>query len=138
MVWPEKESIESLIYKLAILAAGSVLVLSIYNGYHFLLIILRTIAAFLIIYFLGKGLMAVWDSLSPPPAEPTFSKIDVLLGDQILNDENGNLDVAEDEGTFSPGSYQGTLPGQINANLKNKLSDAEQKAQIAQKMGWGK
>ncbi|HHV65662.1 MAG TPA: hypothetical protein GXX46_11450 [Peptococcaceae bacterium] len=135
MARPKQETLESLTYLLALLAAGVVLLFSVLNRYHFLAIIFRTMAAFFLLYFLGQGLLAIWNNVSPRPVEPVKDKVDVLL-DQLktFTEDGSNKEVQEDT-SFSLDIYKKNIPGQINTDLTDKLPDSKQ-AELAKKMGW--
>ena len=66
---PNQLNIQRFFYKLSLGAAISVLLFSILNGYGFIYIIIRTALAFIVIYYLGQGLLVVWQSISPSRSE---------------------------------------------------------------------
>lgn len=120
MSMPGKQTIENLIFNLAIIAAVIVLIFSVYNAYNYLMIVLRSVMAFIIIYSLGKGLMRIYFKFAPPPPEKR-STIDIILGDLSQREDNAEK----------------TIPGQINADIKNGLQDPDNKAEIVKRMGLG-
>jgi hypothetical protein len=128
MILLKKSKLEDLLFKLSIITGAVVLLLSILNGYQLLMIILRTILSSSFIYVIGKGFLRLWEKISLPPQEGSLdyrSKIDILLGDSQLNDEQS-----------TPTDQEITIPGQINPNMKNELQDAKNKAEMVRKMGW--
>ncbi|NLI92205.1 MAG: hypothetical protein GX434_08390 [Peptococcaceae bacterium] len=154
MTLPGKQSVESFLFNLSLAAGGVVLLFSVFNGYTFMMIVIRTALSFFFMFFLGKGFLVLWDKFSPPPVkkEPNYgSAIDVLLGDINAKGMKGTLYnsggiISEDvekspeeqnEEPVSAGTYGGSIPGQISMDMKNGLQDAGTKAEIVRRMGWG-
>ena len=136
MTLPEKLSLESFIVKLAMAAAGLVLLFSVFNGYVLLTITLRSVFSFFLIYFLGISLLRLWEKFSPqpPPENNVSSKIDVILGD-IAALEN-ELDLSFDhQGRTTAGTYGRIIPGQINPDMQKVLTDVEKQAEFVRRMG---
>jgi hypothetical protein len=113
------------------------------------------VLSFFFIFFLGKGLMRLWEKISPPPPKKELnygSTIDVILGnlnargirasaafpDSEDNEEDHEVNASpltlnRDR---SAGDHR-PIPGQINKDMKSGLQDAGTKAEIVRKMGWG-
>ncbi len=134
MTVPNWSTIESFVYKLALGSGTIVFLFSIINGYGFLYIIFRTALAFILIYFLGQGLLMLWQSITPPAHQQgqNLSRyFDVMVGD--------DLDISEEnEEVSSKGTNQGeSLPGQIRIDIKKDLpEDDKTKAEMVRRMGW--
>ena len=134
MTAPNWSKIESFFYKLALGSGTIVLLFSIINGYGFLYIIFRTALAFILIYFLGQGLLMLWQSITPAhqqEGQNTSRYFDVMVGD--------DLDISEDnEEVASKGINQSEgLPGQIRLDIKKDLpEDDKTKAEMVRRMGW--
>ncbi len=152
MPLPGKQRIESWILKLSILTSGVVLLLSIFNGYEFWMIILRTVLSFVLLYFLAKGLMILWDKISPPAPEKSNygSTIDVIISDlnnrrvntshiekSLQDQDDFNYEKNEESDQTPQKAYGGPMAGQINKDMQNGLQDAGAKAEIVRRMGWG-
>lgn len=144
MTLPRKQTVESWIFNTATVAAGIVLAFSVFNGYSFLPAIFRTMTAFFLIFLLGKGLLGLWEKISPPPPknEPHYgSTIDVILGNFNAKGIGtstlfpGSED-DEEEAQDLTVEYKRPIPGQINKDIKSGLQDAGAKAEIVRKMGW--
>lgn len=134
MTVPNWSKIESLFYKLALGSGIIVLIFSIINGYGFLYIIFRTALAFILIYFLGQGLLKLWQSITPTHKQQGQSLsqfIDVMVGEDLISEN--------DEEVVSKGANQKSegLPGQIRIDLKKDLpEDDKTKAEMVRRMGW--
>lgn len=135
---PLKQKLELFLFRLSLLAGGTVLLFSILNGYHFLIIMLRTVLSFLFIYSLGKGLIELWQRILPPPRKENRyrPRVDVILGDVNSNEINPE-DGKEEYRADVANTYSRVVPGQVNIDMKNELEDAENKAEIVRRMGWG-
>lgn len=134
MTVPNWSKIESFFYKLALGSGIIVLLFSFLNGYGFLYIIFRTALAFILIYFLGQGLLKLWQSITPVQQQGgqyLSQFVDVMVGDDLDVSEN-NEEVA------SAGAKQGEdLPGQVRINIKKDLpEDDKTKAEMVRRMGW--
>lgn len=135
MTLPKKLSLESFLVKLALAAAGLVLLFSVLGGYSLLMISLRGVFAFFLIYLLGKGLLRLWEKSSPPPSEINVSsRIDVILGDIAALESELDHDF-DYQAHSAAGTYGRIIPGQINAGLQNGLPDVEKQAEIVRRMG---
>jgi hypothetical protein len=135
MAEPEKK-LEQNAFRLSVISAGIVLVFSIFNGYRYPAIILRTVLAFLFIYLLGKGLILLWNKVSPPvKEEKSPSKIDIFLGDAESQDESAPDKTGQPADNLL--SLKKRVPGQINNQIMDDLPDAAVRAEIVRKMGWG-
>ncbi|RJE48747.1 MULTISPECIES: hypothetical protein [unclassified Dehalobacter] len=135
MAEPERK-LEKNAFRLSVISAGIVLVFSIFNGYRYPAIILRTALAFLFIYLLGKGLILLWNKVSPPVKEERPpSKIDIFLGDMESQDENAPNKTGQPAESLL--SLKKRVPGQINNQIMDHLPDAAARAEIVRKMGWG-
>ncbi len=135
MTLSEKLSLEAIIVKLALTAAGIVLLFSILNGYPVLTVTLRTVFSFFLIYFLGVVLLELWEKFSPPPPESdTGSKIDIILGDiaALENELDGSLGLRDHA---AAATYSRRIPGQIASAMQNGLPDAKKQAEIIRRMG---
>ncbi|RNC29545.1 MAG: hypothetical protein AWM53_00543 [Candidatus Dichloromethanomonas elyunquensis] len=133
-----KHSLESFIFYLSLAAGGVVLLFSVSNGYSFFMILIRTVLSFFLIYFLGNGLLTLWEKFSPPlpKKEVNFrSTIDVILSDLNARGMKGSTYNAGGSVVESEDKEQ--LPGQISKDMKNGLQDAGTKAEIVRRMGWG-
>jgi len=117
-----KKTMDNLFFKLALLTGVVVLSFSVFNKHYPLMIILRTVIAFLIIFILGRVLTLIWTKLSIPDNKDTdkntssdnkSSRIDFVLGD--FGEQN--------------------MPGQINRSMTDGTPDAKTKAEITKKMG---
>lgn len=138
MTLPEKQSLESIVVKLAVIAAGVVLLFSVINGYTILMISLRTFFSFFFIYFLGTSFIRLWEKLSPqPPEEASYgSKIDIILGDiSALENSLEGRSIDQEDIATGTGTYGRIIPGQINIDMQNGLADAKNKAEIVRRMG---
>lgn len=137
MTLPHKKKVESWIFNTASVASGIVLAFSIINGYNFLPTILRTVLSFFFIFFLGKGLMILWEKISPPPPKKELrygSTIDVILGNLNAGGIRASAEFPDSEDNEEDDR---PIPGQINKDIKRGLPDAAAKADIIRKMGWG-
>lgn len=124
-----RSKIESFFYKLALGSGMLVLLFSILNGYGFLYIIFRTGLAFILIYFLGQGLLMLWQSISPAqqPKKQNSSLFDVMVGD--------DSDISDNEKDSAKKSE--SLPGQIRIDIQKDLpEDDNTKAEMVRRMGW--
>ncbi|NLM20981.1 MAG: hypothetical protein GX207_04445 [Peptococcaceae bacterium] len=117
---------KGIFYWLALGTAMLVMLFSVYNKYSFLVISLRTIIGFLIIYFLGIVLHHIWnimDVTQNPPQEQ--NRIDYILGEIHAPERQERK---EQENIF---------PGQINKEMKDGIPDTDTQVELAKKMGWG-
>jgi len=150
MILPNKQEIENILYQLALGVGAVVLLCSILNGYGLLNIILRTALAFVLMYFLGRGLLTVWQAISPPPKKRLdySSALDILIGDDsdpLLEENEKNINFpadeeqeqSEDQETAYEDDNSRLFPGQIRNDLKEDLEDGSKaRAEIIRKMGW--
>ena len=130
---PNQLNIQRFFYKLSLGAAISVLLFSILNGYGFIYIIIRTALAFIVIYYLGQGLLVVWQSISPSPHQAgqySSQYFEAVVGEEI---ELKSIEKA----TLSTEKRPEDFPGQIRMNIKDDLQeDANTKAELVRRMGW--
>lgn len=149
MILPNKEEIEKIFYQLALVAGAVVLLFSVLNGYKLINILLRTALAFVLMYSLGKVLLAIWQAISPPPEKGLdySSVLDILIGDESDTLIEGNeaqqfpskeeQKMPEDQEAGDEDDDSRLIPGQIRNDIKEKLVDGSKaRAEIARKMGW--
>ena len=129
-----KWKVENLFYKLALAAAMVVFIISILDGFGFISIIFRSALAFFAIYLLGQGLLLLWQSISPPPKKEGNNAgryFDMLVGEDDFTNNEDKSDKSKD------GHMEG-LPGQVRKDIINGLpDDADTKAEMVRRMGWG-
>lgn len=131
---PAKQSIENLLFNLGCAIALLVLILSVYNGYSILMIALRTLLAFVVIYAIGRAAVIFWTKVSPPPVAAGTERrpvLDVVLGDPHEDDLEDSTDTTEQTG----GALRQAYAGQINTGMKDGLKDSASKAEIGRRMG---
>lgn len=130
MTIPQRWKVESLFYRLALGASLIVFLISVFNGFGVISIILRTALSFMMIYFLGQGLLMLWQIISPPPGQYSGRYFDMFVGEDNLSHNQENEKTGE--------RLEG-LPGQVRMDIKNGLpEDADTKAELVRRMGWGK
>lgn len=139
---PNKQTIESFFYKLALLVGGIACLFAVFNGYGYLMIIFRTAFSFFFIYYLGKILMGLWNKITPKKRLDYHTTIDVILGDHSSEGKQNEVALKEEgeektskENKVLTEAYAGVIPGQINADMKNGLQDSELKDELGKKMG---
>ncbi len=121
-----KQTFEEFFFKLAVLTGVVVLLFSVFNKYDIIMIILRPILAFLVIFILGKSFIYIWEKLSSPNGKKNQStKIDYVSGE--INTYGSKQEDRQKEEH---------VPGQINSCIKDGLPDADTKAEMVRKMGW--
>ncbi|MCM1567366.1 MAG: hypothetical protein NC238_15780 [Dehalobacter sp.] len=129
------KKLEKNAFRLSVVSAGIVLVFSIFNGYRYPAIILRTVLAFIFIYLLGKGLILLWNGAAPPAKEEKpSSRIDIFLGDTESQDKNAPHETGQPKESLQ--SLKKQVPGQITNQMMDHLPDAAARAEIVRKMGW--
>ncbi|MFA6807422.1 MAG: hypothetical protein WCR27_00340 [Eubacteriales bacterium] len=150
-----KEQIEEWSNRLSFFVGIFVVLLSIFNDYSFLLSSVRGFGAFLILLFICKGSMFLWNecSSSLKVDKDISSTIDVLLGD--LEGKDGELTIEElqknamssevTKNKLSDKPKKGNsrnnnsekIAGQISKDVLTGLTDPKAQAEIVKKMGWG-
>lgn len=144
MMLPNQPMMERFFYKLSLAAALGVLVFSVWNGYGFIYIIVRTALAFIFIYFVGQALLKLWQSISPSPHTRGHQSryFDVFVGED--NDKLKDRQATDKENSLSPENINHNaqklaegLPGQVRMDLKKDLQqDHTTKEEMARRMGW--
>lgn len=126
------QKLETIIFRLAMVTGIIVAGLSFYHKFFFLVIILRGMISFLLIYLLGFGLIFLWQKASPEPDSPKKddqkgeSSIDFLVGE---DPPSSNTTEQSNEQTMA---HDAKLAGQINLESLNKLVDAQAQAEIVE------
>jgi hypothetical protein len=149
MSLPKKQSLESFVFILSLLAGGIVLIFSILNSNDYFRIGIHAVLSFVLMYFLCNGLLVLWEKISPPPPPKetdAAAAVDILLGDLGAEDFGLSHISQEDKSknlsrqSSAPAAlkaYRGSTPGQINPDMKNGMPDAETQAEMVRRMGWG-
>lgn len=115
-----------------ILVAG----LGIYHGFSLLMIIIRGIGSFLLIYLLGWVLILLWEKISSPSDAPgkknpgKESSFDFLVGDDLTDGTSPSENNKQTINDNKPA-------GQINMETISQMADEKAQAEILEKMVQG-
>lgn len=130
------QKLESINFCLALVTGILVAGLGIYHGFSLLMIIIRGIGSFLLIYLLGWVLILLWEKISSPSDAPgkknpgKESSFDFLVGDDLTDGTSPSENNKQTINDNKPA-------GQINMETISQMADEKAQAEILEKMVQG-
>ncbi len=130
------QKLESINFCLALVTGILVAGLGIYHGFSLLMIIIRVIGSFLLIYLLGWVLILLWEKISSPSDAPgkknpgKESSFDFLVGDDLTDGTSPSENNKQTINDNKPA-------GQINMETISQMADEKAQAEILEKMVQG-
>lgn len=144
MEFQQLEQVRLWLLRFSLLTAAAIALLSWHSGVRPGAIVLRTAAAFAIMYSLTIGSLKLFEKWAAQDDDAGNGDSRGVLLDVALGDESPGtaLTPADLNGEKTLGVNQNAQsnvvhPGQVDPGLAGGLPDHEQQAEIVRRMGWG-